>query len=110
VDRFAATTRVITESPALLAREQRIFAGYTESLAALLAEETKAKPDDIEPLVVANALMGVHRFLVDYTRRQIVAGVRNPQLSRRVRAQGNRALATLESGLGDYAINRAPGG
>jgi hypothetical protein len=54
--------------------------------------------------------MGVHRFLVDYTRRQIVAGVRNPQLSRRVRAQGNRALTTLESGLGDYAIKRAPGG
>src|SRR5215208_8194538 len=44
IARLAATTRVITESPALLAREQRIFAGYTESLAALLAEETGAKP------------------------------------------------------------------
>ena len=33
---------MITESPALLAREQQIFAGYTASLAALLAEETGA--------------------------------------------------------------------
>src|SRR3954447_23899028 len=46
IKRLASITRVITESPALLAREQRIFAGYTESLAALLAEETRAKPGD----------------------------------------------------------------
>jgi len=107
IERLAATTRVITESPALLAREQRIFAGYTESLAGLLAEETGAKPGDIEPRVVANALMGAHRALVHYSREQIAAGVRNPQLSRRVRAQGNRALTTLESGLGDYAVKPA---
>src|ERR1700704_4848499 len=31
---LAAVTRMITESPALLAREQQIFAGYTVSLAA----------------------------------------------------------------------------
>ena len=106
--RLAAITRVITKSPALLAREQRIFAGYTESLAALLAEETHARPDDIEPMVAANAMMGVHRALVDYSRRQVVAGTRNPQLARKVRAQANRALTTLEAGLGDYAIKRAP--
>ena len=39
-EELAALTRMITESPALLAREQQIFAGYTASLAALLAEET----------------------------------------------------------------------
>src|SRR3954452_12826297 len=107
IKRLASITRVITESPALLAREQRIFAGYTESLAALLAEETGAKPGDIEPQVVANALMGAHRALVHYSSEQIIAVPRNPQLSRRVRAQGNRALTTLESGLGDYAVRPA---
>ena len=35
---------MITESPALLAREQQIFAGYTDALAALIAEETGARP------------------------------------------------------------------
>jgi AcrR family transcriptional regulator len=104
VQRLVAITRVITESPALLAREQRIFAGYTDSLAALIAEETRARAGAIEPWVAANALMGVHRALIDYARRQIVAGARNPQLARNVRAQGKRALGRLEAGLGDYAV------
>jgi AcrR family transcriptional regulator len=103
VERLAAISRVIVESPALLAREQRIFAGYTDSLAALLAEETNADAGDVRPWVAANALMGVHRAVVDYTRRAIVAGARNPQLARRVRAQTKQALALLEDGLGDYA-------
>ena len=103
-ERLVAITRVITESPALLAREQQIFAGYTDSLATLLAEETRARPDAIEPWVAANALMGVHRALVDYTRRQIVAGARNPGLARNVRAQGKRALARLVAGLDGYAV------
>jgi AcrR family transcriptional regulator len=104
VEQLAEITRVISESPALLAREQKIFAGYTDSLAALIAEETQAEPGDIEPWVVANALMGTHRALVHYTRREIMAGVRNPRLARRVRAQAKRALAALEQGLGGYAV------
>jgi len=106
VEHLAGITRVITESPALLAREQRIFAGYTDSLAALIAEETRARADAIEPWVAANALMGVHRALVHYARRQVVAGTRNPRLARQVRAQGRQALAALERGLGDYAVKR----
>src|ERR671934_796822 len=61
---LAQITRVITESPALLAREQTIFAAYTDSLAAVIAEEIGADPSEPEPWVVANALMGVHRALV----------------------------------------------
>ena len=100
--RFAGITRVIEESPALLAREQRIFAGYTDSLAALIAEQTGADPADPEPWVVANALMGVHRALVAYTRRRIMEGVRNPRLARQVRDHARRSLAALERGLRDY--------
>jgi AcrR family transcriptional regulator len=103
-ERFAAISRVIEESPALLAREQRIFAGYTDSLAALLAEETSADAGDVRPWVAANALMGVHRALVGHTRRAIVAGARNPQLARGVRIRTKQALALLDDGLGDYAI------
>ncbi len=104
VEHLAAITRTITDSRALLAREQRIFDRYTASLAALIAEETGAGPDEVEPRVAATALLGVHRALIDYTRRQINAGVRNPQLAPRVRAQGRKALALLERGLGDYAV------
>ena len=100
VERLASITRVIDGSPALLAREQQIFSHFTDSLAALLASERGARPDAIEPWVLANALMGVHRALVSYTRGRIIAGTRNPGLSREVRAQGRAALAALERGLG----------
>jgi AcrR family transcriptional regulator len=104
VEQLAGLTRMITESPALLAREHQIMARYTESLAALLADETRARPGDVTPLVAANALIGVPRALLDYTRAQIVSGRRNPALARAVQAQGRNALATLEHGLGDYGV------
>jgi AcrR family transcriptional regulator len=104
IDRFAATSRVIEESSALLARERRIFEAFTDSLAELLRVQTGRRPGDIEPWVAANALMGVHRALVHFTRRQILAGARNPALSRAVRAQGKQAVARLEQGLGDYGV------
>src|SRR3954468_16018733 len=44
-EQLAALTRMITESPALLAREQQILAGYTDSLASVIAAEQGARPD-----------------------------------------------------------------
>jgi AcrR family transcriptional regulator len=107
VERLAALTRMITESPALLARERQVLERYTSSLAALIAAETGAAADDVEPRVAATAMMGVHRALIDYARGRIVAGARNPGLDREVRAQGRRALRLLERGLGGYGIKTA---
>ena len=101
-ERLAALTRTIVESPALLDREQRIFAGYTASLAALLAEETGAAPGDVAPWVAANAILGVHRALVDFARGRVVAGTPHARLAREVRAKADEALALLERGLGEY--------
>jgi AcrR family transcriptional regulator len=104
IERQAATTRVIEQSPALLAREREILDGFTDSLAELLREETGARPEDLEPWVAANAIMGVHRALIAFSRAQILAGARNPTLSRRVRDQAKGAIARLEDGLGGYAV------
>src|SRR3954468_11300212 len=106
VERLAGFTRVITESPALLARERQIYEGYTTALAALLADEAGARPGDVTPWAAANAMLGVHRALVEYSRARIAEGARNPGLLRDVRAQGRRALALLEQGLGTYAVKR----
>ena len=106
MERQAAIAQVIEASPALLAREEKILAGFTDSLAELLREETAAKPDDVEPWVAANAILGVHRALIGFARAQVLAGARNPALARRVRAQAKRALAALEDGLGAYAVKR----
>jgi len=101
-ERLAGLSRMIAGSPALLAREQQIFAGYTDSLAALLAVEKGSS--GIEPWVVANALMGVHRALVSFARERIVGGAGAPELARAVRAEADRALARLHEGFGGYGV------
>jgi AcrR family transcriptional regulator len=106
-EHLTALTRVIADSPALLAREQQILAGYTASLARLLAEETGAPEDDVEAAVAAEAMMGLHRSLIRYARARIIAGKPHPRLSRDVRRQAERAFALLERGLGGYALKRS---
>jgi len=103
-EQVLTVTRVITESPALLARERQVFAEYSRSLASLIAEETGAGPDDVMPAAAANALIGVHRSLIDYVRERALAGGRASQISRGVRAQGKQAFALLEDGLADLAV------
>ena len=44
-----ALTRMITASPALLARERQILARYTDALAKLIADETGASGGDPRP-------------------------------------------------------------
>ena len=97
-------TRMITSSPALVAREQQVFLAFTDSLARLLAEETGAGPGDIEPGVAANAMMGVHRALVRLTRERVLAGATTNALQAELQVAGEQALRALEQGLGAYAI------
>jgi AcrR family transcriptional regulator len=104
-ERLLEISRMIAQSPALIAREQQIFARYTTSLTRLIAEETGAAADDPRPAVAAAALMGVHRALIDYVRRHILAGNHDlPRLARTTRTAGKKALALLERGLGDYGV------
>jgi hypothetical protein len=95
---------VIEESPALLVRERSILATFVDSLAELLRSETGAAADDITPWVAANAMIGLHRALISYTRRQILAGTRNPELWRLVQGQARAALGALAPGLESYAV------
>jgi AcrR family transcriptional regulator len=103
-EQVAAWARLVLESPALLNREHQVFAHHTAALAELLAEETAAPADDLTPWLAANTLIGFHRAVLDYVRRQALAGRRNPALTRAVRRQGDRALELLRDGLGDYAV------
>jgi AcrR family transcriptional regulator len=105
-EQLAMFARIVIESPALRERERQIFARYTDSLAALIGEELGAAEEDVEPWVAANALIGVHRGLLEYVRRGALAGRRNPGLSRSVRLQAEHAFGLLEHGLGEYAIKR----
>ena len=95
---------MISDSPALLAREQQILAHYTASLTDLIATEIGAGPDDPRPAVTAAALIGVHRTLVDHVRRHLLAGEHDlPRLARNTRRAAKKAFAHLEHELGTYA-------
>jgi AcrR family transcriptional regulator len=101
---LVAATRMIAASPALLAREQQIFARYTETLAQVIGHETGARAGDLRPYVVASALIGVHRALISYVREQLASGAADRRLlARQVRQRGEKALALLAGGLGEYA-------
>jgi AcrR family transcriptional regulator len=101
---IANAARIVTASSSLRAREREIVAHSTDELAELIAAETGARAGDVEPRAVAAALMGVQRALVDYVRGAVLAGVHGPKLARDAKAQGRRAFARLEQGLGDYAL------
>jgi AcrR family transcriptional regulator len=106
--RVAELTRLVAASPALVARERQIVAKYTDALAALLAEETGAAPDDIEPRLAAEAMMAFHRSLIDFARRRAFSGKSRADLAAEIRAAGEKALTLLERGLGDYARRASP--
>jgi AcrR family transcriptional regulator len=97
-----AGARIISESAALRAREREIIETHTQSLAALIAEETGAAPDDIEPWAVANALMGVHRGMLHRSRHRVLNGITGDELALDVAAQAKRTFERLEHGLARY--------
>jgi AcrR family transcriptional regulator len=105
--RLREISQIITDSPALLAREQQILARYTASLTDLIANETQAGADDPRPAVTAAALIGVHRTLIDHVRRHLLAGKHDlAALARNTRRVAKKAFAHLEHELGTYAPKR----
>jgi AcrR family transcriptional regulator len=105
--RVRTVNRVIADSPALQARERQALARTTDNLAALIAAENGTGRDDPHAYVAANALMGVHRALVDHVRRRVLADDLT-ELDTDVRNLGVAAFALLERGLGGYAPKPPP--
>jgi AcrR family transcriptional regulator len=93
--------RLIASSPALLAREQQALVWLAGALAASLAADTG---DDFLASAAANALVGVHRALLTYVRRRVLAGDDLSGLSAEVQARADAAFGLLGRGLGDYAV------
>ena len=98
--------RIVRASPSLRAREREIVADATDALALLIAEESGSPPGDIEPWVVANALMGAHRAVVSHVRSEVLAGRHGPALAAASRVQIERVFAILERGLEDYGVKQ----
>jgi len=93
----------IDASPALRARERDVVANYTDQLAAVIADDVGAAPDDVLPYAVANALMGAQAALSRQVRAAAVAGKRGRPLANYARKQARAVFEQLEHGLADYA-------
>jgi AcrR family transcriptional regulator len=102
LERLRTVNRVVAASPALQAREQQAIARTADALAAVLAAEAGHPADEVSVHVVANALLGVQRALVDYTRRRVLTDQEPAWLAADVRRLAERAFAVLEHGLGDF--------
>ena len=105
-DAILKAAQLVSASPSLVGREREIVERFTARLAELLAQETGADAEDVEPLTVASALMATHRALVGYVRRRVLAGRRGARLVEEYRSQARRAFARLERGLADYAVKK----
>jgi AcrR family transcriptional regulator len=122
LERLRAVNQVIAGSATLQGRERLALARVADQLAALLADEADeadeaagaaaagtangaagAHGDDVQAAVAANALMGVHRVLVDHVRRRILADDDLGDLATEVEQLRARGFALLEQGLGGYA-------
>jgi len=101
--RLRVINQVIAASPALLAREQQALSHAASSLASQLAADIGASPGDLRPQVAANALIGVHRALLDYVRCRVAADENPAGLAAEVRELATEALELLGLGLRDYA-------
>jgi AcrR family transcriptional regulator len=102
----ARMARVIRGSRTLQVREREILGELTNALAGLIAEETSARPGQVEPWLAAHAVMGLYASLLELARDRVLAGIGGLELSAELRRQGRRGLSLLQFGLAGYAKRR----
>ena len=100
IEQIATIARVIADSRQLRAREHEVIDRATNELAEIIAKERKARPEDIEPWAIANALMGVNRATTRAVHHGAMKGRTGAQIARTALAQARRTFDTLENGLG----------
>jgi AcrR family transcriptional regulator len=106
VDGVAEMAKVIRGSRTLQIREREILGALTDALAALIAEETGARPGEIEPWLAAHAVLGLYASLLELARDRVLSGLGGPELTSELLRQGQRGLSLLQFGLAGYAKRR----
>lgn len=100
LDQLRTVNGLIADSPVLRAREQRALATCADALAETLG-------GDISARVVADALFGVHRALIEHVRERVLADDDPASLAADVRRLAAQAFSLLEGGMRDYGITGA---
>ncbi|WP_030611290.1 TetR/AcrR family transcriptional regulator [Streptomyces sclerotialus] len=96
--------RMVHDSARLRAREREIEEQREERLAATLAAETGAAPDDLAPRLAAAQLAGAHRVLFRLVRSLMREETPQAEADRRAVEAAREAFGLLEPSLGGYAV------
>ena len=100
---IAAAAKVIGSSAHLQSKEREVLAHHTKALAAVIGDDL-AGDREVEAVVVATALMGVHIALVELARTLALDGLAGDRLAEAIRTQGALAFDRLEEGLRDFGL------
>ncbi|MBO2464411.1 TetR family transcriptional regulator [Actinomadura sp. LCR2-06] len=100
--------RMISESPALVARLREFHEEREHALAAVLAGESGTSPDDVVVRVAVAQLIGAHRVLFEETLRRTIAGEDRDEIAAALAASAKDAFDLLEPSLGSYAVRPGP--
>ncbi|NEA24124.1 TetR/AcrR family transcriptional regulator [Actinomadura bangladeshensis] len=98
-----AWLQAVHDSPALTARMRELGQRIQDELAALLAEETGAGPDDFTPRAAAAMIHAAQGALVAEIAARKRAGETLEEMRDDVYAAAARTFDLLEHGLGGYA-------
>jgi len=99
VARFAAT---IEASPALRARAGLGLEKAELQIAAAIAADLHARPDDVTPRVVAAVVVGLERVLLGVLRTHLRRGSSAAVTRRALRRDCDRAFAIVDTGITAY--------
>lgn len=94
--------QTVADSPALTAAVNRLHENRVERLAAALADEADADPDDLRPRVVATQICATLNVLILQAHRRRRAGEAWEDILPDTERQAGRAFDLLEHGIGDY--------
>lgn len=98
----AEFTRMVENSPVLIARGREMLEQRERALADAIAAETGT--DDVLHRIVAAALASVHRVLYVEATRRGLAGEPGEQIQAVLTAEASRAFDLLEPSLGEYCV------
>ncbi|MER7543147.1 TetR family transcriptional regulator [Spirillospora sp. NPDC127506] len=99
--------RMITESPALVARLRELHEERENALAAVLAAETAAHPDDPLPRLAAAQLAAVHRVLFQEALRRTLDNEPDEEIAAALAKSARMAFDMLSPALSGYAVRPA---
>ncbi len=98
-------TRMVENSPVLIARGREMLELRERALADAIAAETGT--DDVLHRIVAAALASVQRVLYVEATRRGLAGESREQIQAALAAEASRAFDLLEPSLGEYCVRGA---